>query len=115
MIRALTSILKSAVPWGADLSRDADPEFREAFAVEDRRERLRIGKLGCVLVIVLMPLGVLLDYEVYPNDVGLFFGLRLLCSALTGVLLALHYTAWGNATSSGLDCRLPCFRPASSR
>ena len=95
MIRALISILRSAVPWGADPSRDPDPEFREAFAVEDRRERLRIGKLGCVLVIVLMPLGVLLDYAVYPNDVGLFFGLRLLCSALTGGLLALHYTAWG--------------------
>lgn len=95
MIRALISILKSAVPAAADPARAADPEFRAAFVVEDRRERLRIGKLGCMLVIVLMPLGFLLDYAVYPRQATAFLGLRLLCSLLTAGLLALHYTAWG--------------------
>ncbi len=73
-----------------------DPaEFRAAFLEEDRRERLRIGKLGCTLVIVLMPLGSLLDAFVYHESLIPFLGLRLLCSALTGLLLAAHYTAWG--------------------
>ena len=95
MIRALTSILRFAAPAEADRARDADPEFLAAFADEDRRERLRIGKLGCTLVILLMPLGFLLDFAVYPEDAGRFFALRILCSAITGLLLALHYTTWG--------------------
>lgn len=95
MIRALTSILRSAAPAETDPARDVDPEFLAAFEAEDRRERLRIGKLGCALVIMLMPLGFLLDFFVYPHDVPKFFALRVLCSAITGILLALHYTAWG--------------------
>lgn len=95
MKRALISILRSAAPSGVDLAPEILPEFRAAFAVEDRRERLRIGKLGCALVIVLMPLGVVLDLEVYHKNALSFFGLRLLCSLLTAGLLALHFTAWG--------------------
>ncbi|MBL9175381.1 MAG: response regulator [Verrucomicrobiales bacterium] len=87
--------MRFAAPAEADRARDADPEFLAAFADEDRRERLRIGKLGCALVILLMPLGFLLDMAVYPGDAPKFFGLRILCSAVTAVLLALHYTAWG--------------------
>jgi len=95
MIRALTSIWRSAIPREADPARAADPEFRAAFVAEDRRERLRIGKLGCALVIFLMPLGFLLDAEVYEPRLIPFLGLRLLCSLLTCGLLFLHYTAWG--------------------
>lgn len=94
MIRALTSILRSVVR-PTDDPLDRDPEFRDAFQVEDRRERLRIGKLGCVLVIFLMPLGSILDYAVYPDHAEEFLKLRILCSLITGGLLALHFTPWG--------------------
>ena len=98
MRRASTSTLKSAVPSIVDGGPEADAAFQEAFHSEDLRERLRIGKLGCALVIVLMPLGASLDYVVYKDDFAVlqvFLGLRLLCSLVTGALLAVHFTRWG--------------------
>ena len=91
MTRASTSTSKSAGPSPADLG----PEFQAAFLAEDQRERLRVGKLGCLLVIVLMPAGVVLDWFVYNDQVRQFLGLRLLCSLLTAGLLWLHFTPWG--------------------
>ena len=91
MTRASTFTSKSAGPPQADLG----PEFQAAFLAEDQRERLRVGKLGCILVITLMPAGVLLDWFVYREKAVLFLGLRLLCSLLTAGLLWLHYTPWG--------------------
>ena len=89
--------MKSAVPSTVDGGPEADAAFQEAFHSEDLRERLRIGKLGCALVIVLMPLGASLDYVVYKDAAvfQVFLGLRLLCSLVTGALLAVHYTRWG--------------------
>jgi signal transduction histidine kinase len=48
---------------------------------------IRNSKVACVLVIVLMPAGALLDYFVYPGYLWYFFKLRLLCSALTALVL----------------------------
>ena len=90
-----TSTLKSVAPSTADGRADDGAGFREAFHSEDLRERLRIGKLGCALVIVLMPLGASLDYFVYHEVAVPFLGLRLLCSLVTGALLGVHYTRWG--------------------
>ncbi len=93
MTRASTSTLKSGSPPPPD---PPDPaEFQAAFQKEDLRERLRIGKLGCALVIVLMPVGWVLDVMVDTPSAPMFLGLRLLCSVLTGGILALHYTDWG--------------------
>jgi signal transduction histidine kinase len=72
-----------------------DPEFKQAFLDNERQVRINTGKLACALVVVLMPFGVLLDYAVYPDHVGYFFRLRLLCSALVGIIWLLHRTAWG--------------------
>ena len=95
MSPASTSTLKSAGPSTTDKAAEAEAASQAAFLAEDRRERLRVGKLGCSLVIILMPLGVTLDYFVYPGEALTFLGVRLLCSLLTGGLLALHLTAWG--------------------
>jgi signal transduction histidine kinase len=73
----------------------SDPEFLEAFVTHERRERIHTGKVACVLVIFLMPVGVTLDYFVYPKDAGFFLALRLLCSVLAGGLLFLHTTRFG--------------------
>ncbi|HTH46439.1 MAG TPA: histidine kinase dimerization/phospho-acceptor domain-containing protein, partial [Candidatus Limnocylindria bacterium] len=91
MKRASTSTSKSDAPTPAE----PGPAFQAAFLAEDQRERLRVGKLGCLLVIILMPAGASLDWFVYRKDAPLFLGLRLLCSLLTGGLLWLHFTAWG--------------------
>ncbi len=72
-----------------------DPEFKQAFLENEREVRINTGKLACALVVVLMPFGVLLDYAVYPDQVGYFFKLRLLCSLLVGIIWLLHRTAWG--------------------
>jgi two-component system, sensor histidine kinase PhcS len=68
-------------------------EFREAFLANEQQVRISTGRLACVLVFVLMPFGVLLDYFVYPDDVTRFLGLRLLCSLLIVGVWALHSTS----------------------
>jgi signal transduction histidine kinase len=71
-----------------------DPEFKQAFLDNERQVRINTGKLACALVVVLMPFGVLLDYAVYPDKVGYFFKLRVLCSILVGIIWLLHRTRW---------------------
>lgn len=72
-------------------SLQGDAEFRAAREKNEREVRIRTGKLACLLVIVLMPVGVLLDLIVFNRFHTEFFALRLLCSLLTGGVLALHY------------------------
>jgi signal transduction histidine kinase len=72
-----------------------DPEFKQAFLDNERQVRINTGKLACALVVFLMPFGVLLDYAVYPDQVGYFLKLRLLCSILVTIIWLLHGTAWG--------------------
>jgi hypothetical protein len=55
----------------------SSPDFAEAFAVQERQDRLHTGKIACLLVVLLMPLGIVLDYFVYPRDMGFFLTLRL--------------------------------------
>jgi signal transduction histidine kinase len=66
------------------------PGFREAFQAHERAERLNTGRIAAALVVFLMPAGVILDYAVYEQDIGYFFLLRLICSALAAVLWYLH-------------------------
>ena len=42
-------------------------EFQEAFVANERRERIRSGKVACALVVFLMPAGIILDRYVYPE------------------------------------------------
>jgi signal transduction histidine kinase len=72
-----------------------EPGFKEAFIADEREERIRSGKIGCALVICLMPVGVALDLFVYPEHWVYFLKLRLLCSILAGGLWFLHTTSWG--------------------
>jgi signal transduction histidine kinase len=77
-------------------------EVQQAFAEYDRQNRISNSKLGAVLAIIMMPLGASLDYFVYyrnrPDGAELlrrFFELRVLCSLLVGVVLALFWTNFG--------------------
>ena len=70
-----------------------EPEFLQAFLANEREVRISTGRLACALVFVLMPLGIVLDYFVYPEYLIRFLELRLLCSlSIAGVWL-LHSTA----------------------
>jgi signal transduction histidine kinase len=70
-------------------------EFKAAFLANERRERLNTGKVGSILVLLLMPAGIVLDAFVYPSRLGLFLVWRLACSALAGLLCYLHTTTFG--------------------
>jgi signal transduction histidine kinase len=70
-------------------------EFRAAFVEDERKERLSTGRLACTLVILLMPLGLVLDYFVYRDKLGQFFAVRVACSVLAAALWYLHRTPFG--------------------
>ena len=70
-----------------------EPEFWEAFLANEREVRISTGRLACALVFVLMPLGIVLDYFVYPGHMVEFLELRLLCSLLVMGVWSLHSTA----------------------
>jgi len=65
-----------------------------AFAEADLDERVRTGRVACLLVVFLMPAGSLLDWFVYRADAAVFLWWRLLCSALVAGLLGLHGVSW---------------------
>lgn len=71
-------------------------DVQTAFAEYDRQNRISNSKLGAVLAIIMMPAGVLLDLAVYgPAQAWQFLQLRLICSALVGIVLALFWTSFG--------------------
>lgn len=66
-------------------------EIRRAFQDYERSVRVRNYKIGCVLALIFMPAGAVLDYFVYREQVTEFFLLRLLCAALLAAIgLLLH-------------------------
>jgi len=59
-----------------------DADLRERFAEYNKSFRISTSRVGCLLVVLLMPFGALLDYFVYPERLMFFFQLRFLCSAI---------------------------------
>ncbi|MDQ8203580.1 ATP-binding protein [Pelagicoccus sp. SDUM812003] len=55
-----------------------DREYREY----NKGLQLGTSKVAALFIVALMPLGSLLDYFVYPGQLGFFLELRLLCSAI---------------------------------
>ena len=72
-----------------------DPGFRAAFLDNERQERVNTGKVASALVVILMPVGIVLDLWVYPKYWRFFVVLRLVCSVLAGVLWFLYTTPFG--------------------
>ncbi|MDQ8186587.1 ATP-binding protein [Pelagicoccus sp. SDUM812002] len=60
----------------------SEEELRERFIDYNKSFRIANSRVGCLLVVFLMPFGALLDYFVYPDQLGFFFQLRVLCSAI---------------------------------
>lgn len=72
-----------------------DREAWSAFRKAEQPVVIHNCKVGCVLGIIFMPAGAILDYFVYPDHLGYFFSLRLVCSALLFGVLAAFNTELG--------------------
>ena len=64
-------------------------EALKAYADYERQITINHLKVGCYLVMTLMPVGVVLDFFVYPKELAYFFILRLSCALLAGAVLAI--------------------------
>jgi signal transduction histidine kinase len=73
----------------------SDPGLHRKFLEYNRAFRINNSRVGCILVMVLVPFGATLDFFVYPGQWIFFLKLRMLCSLLTmGIWWALSKT-WG--------------------
>ena len=71
------------------------PEIRQAYARYTLTDSIRNSKVACILVMILMPMGYVLDYFVYHEHLAYFFKLRLCTSALAAlVFVALRQKGW---------------------
>lgn len=73
----------------------SDPEFRAAYFANERQERINTGKVAALLVCVLMPVGISLDYFVYPHKQLPFAIMRFGSAALSALIWYLYETNFG--------------------
>jgi len=85
----------------------AKPEILGAFQAYETQERIANTKIGCALVVILMPLGSAADFFCYPNQLERFFVARLLCSALAAGIWAFLYTETGRRQCKWLGQIVP--------
>jgi signal transduction histidine kinase len=95
-----------------DTSTLNSPEFGAAFLANERAERLKTGKVGSILVLLLMPAGIVLDAFVYPHHLTLFLVWRLACSVLAGLLCFLHTIPFGQKHYKTLGLLIALFPAA---
>jgi signal transduction histidine kinase len=60
-------------------------DLQKSFELYDRQVTINNIQLGCLIGMLLMPAGVILDWFVYRESIFPFLKLRLACSALIGV------------------------------
>jgi len=72
-----------------------DSHFIEKLTSHERQERIHTNKVASLLVAFLMPVGVVLDYFVYPDFLFPFLALRFLCSLLACGIWFLLSTSYG--------------------
>ena len=72
-----------------------DAKSFAAFQASERDIIIRNNRVACILGVIFMPMGFLLDYFVYPKFVPPFFGYRVLCSVLLGLVWFLFATDVG--------------------
>src|SRR5439155_21895686 len=85
----------------------AQPELlAQAFTEYQNQQRVANAKVACVLAIFLMPRGSAVDCFAYPDELRAFFELRLLCSAILGMIWIFPSTRWGPRHILGLRVRV---------
>ena len=73
----------------------SDAAISSAYRDHDRRLRLRYSDAACVLVGLLVPVGISLDYLVYPGQLAEFAWARLSVGFVAICVLALQRTDFG--------------------
>jgi two-component system sensor histidine kinase PhcS len=68
-----------------NLDLQKNPEALKAYQDYERITNLRHLDIGCWLIMILMPAGVVLDYFVYPRQARFFLVLRLLSAGCGGI------------------------------
>src|SRR5678816_375128 len=89
-----------------------DSKLMRAYVDYERKLAIEKCRMACLLGVVFMPAGALLDYFVYSDQVPFFFGLRLWCSVLLGVLWWLFAQPFGQRHHKALgmiEVSLPLF------
>ena len=84
-----------------------DPSIIAAFKAYEAQERIGNSKVGCALVVTLMPLGSTADFFVYKGMLVPFFWLRLVCSGCAAFIWILLYTDYGRKISRWLSLIVP--------
>ena len=84
-------------------------EIEQAFAAKDRKDIVQRVQIGCLLGILLMPVGAVLDFFVYRDEMLHFLRLRLFCSVLIAIFWALVVTRWGQQHPRKLGVLLAMF------
>src|SRR4051812_41292487 len=77
---------------------DADSflELQTAFVQHEREVTISNFKIACVLGMLLMPAGILLDLVMYKDEWMTFLALRVLCSLLILMFLGVLLTPFGH-------------------
>ena len=70
---------------------EKNPTIAAAYAAHEQQRGLERIRLGCVIAMILLPAGALVDFVVYPNDVTKLFVMRCVCA-----LAMLPFLGWGN-------------------
>jgi signal transduction histidine kinase len=70
---------------------DDSNDLRRAFEAEEHELRLRQSKVACILGIVLIPAGIVLDRVTYFDQLNTLTAIRLVAAALIAVIYALHF------------------------
>jgi signal transduction histidine kinase len=84
-----------------------DAEMLSSFRINEAKQRLSNTRIGCILVVLLMPAGSALDFFVYPDAVRSFFYIRLLCSAIAAIILVFLFSESGQKMSQPLGVVVP--------
>jgi two-component system sensor histidine kinase PhcS len=85
----------------------ADAAIVEAFRSYEAQERIANTKVGCALVVILMPAGSTADYFVYREKLWSFFWLRVVCTAIAAVIWVFLFTDKGRKSSKWLGVIVP--------
>ena len=77
------------------MARNDEPQLVDAFQASERAILLRCTHIGCILVLVLVPLGVSLDYFVYPQLMPITIPARVICDLIVLVIYLSLFTKEG--------------------
>jgi hypothetical protein len=90
-----------------NLTPSGNPEIAKAFEIHEAQQRITNTKVGCALVVTLMPAGSSLDYFVYRGEVVPFLVLRLICASIAALIWASLYYEIGRRKCKWLGVVVP--------